>query len=173
MSQLTCFECGSAIPGSVGVCTRCTRPTSSTFMAEPDPVMYQLEMYIGDRWYSHYRPVFERLLREERTGYNAGWTWNWAAALAPFWFFYRGLYREWLMLFLPAILLGMVGLGPLTILMYGYYGDRMLFNRAMSEIGRSTLPARQNDPLPIWFWVAVMAGTLWTLALAAGVGGGM
>jgi hypothetical protein len=170
MTLIACPDCGSPISGAAGVCARCMRSASAfvpaTGMPEADPLMHSLQMWVGDRWHSHYRGAFERLLHEDRTGLGAGWTWNWAAALVPFWFFYRGLYREWLLLLLPTILLNALGLAPLAIVMRGYYADRMLFNRAMADIGRSGLRGRRSDPLPVWFWAAVIAGTAWTLFLA-------
>lgn len=54
--------------------------------------LHRLSMYIGPNWRQHYEPVFTRLLAENRIGGRRRWTWNWAAALTPFWFLYRRLY---------------------------------------------------------------------------------
>jgi hypothetical protein len=54
--------------------------------------LHRLSIYIGPNWRQHYEPVFTRLLAENRIVGRRRWTWNWAAALTPFWFLYRRLY---------------------------------------------------------------------------------
>lgn len=175
MALVTCSDCFSQISDATTICPHCARPrhvSSPTLQASGyDRLMTKLEVYIGPNWHSHYRQAFARLLHEQSTGQSAGWTWNWAAALVPFWFLHRGLVKEWFALLIASMVLVPLGLSPLLLIARGYLGDRLLLKQALAGVGSHGLAADPTrithgiEPLPWYFWAAVVLGGLWTLFL--------
>jgi hypothetical protein len=140
-----CPDCGNQISDAAFVCPACGRPHES-------PLVKRLAAYVGPNWRSHYRGQFQRLLAAERTGPRAGWTWNWSAALTPFWFLYRRLYGHFCVFFALNLILWIIAAGSsasaegsddgnpaglfivILFLVQGYRADRLLFDKAMTAV---------------------------------------
>jgi hypothetical protein len=141
-----CLDCGNQISDAAFVCPACGRPHES-------PLVARLAAYVGPNWKSHYRGQFQRLLAAERTGPKAGWTWNWSAALTPFWFLYRRLYGHFcaflalhlMMWIFAAAVAASAGEGSddanpaglfilILFLVQGYRADRLLFDKARTAV---------------------------------------
>jgi hypothetical protein len=130
MSLSPCLECGRQLSEEITVCPRCGQS------AETFP-MNRLGAYVGENWGSHYRAQFQRLLNEERGGSHAGWTWNWSAALTPFWFLYRRLYGAFFLYALLHLCLGPFGLSLIIAITQGTQGDRLLYRKARAVVLRA------------------------------------
>ena len=156
-----------------------------------DDVMEGLRAYVGPNWDSHYRYSFGQLLYAERKGLGAGWTWNWSAALTPYfaWFLYRGLFGAAAFLWLAALVAASLyvfvvvkatvfaGLAYALVLVgfcvaQGFLGDRLLYARARAAVGDGTSVsreelARRGRPMQWVLWTGVSATVLGGLAFAA------
>lgn len=117
-----------------------------------------LAAYVGPRWDSYYRARFAALASAQ--GWRRFIAWNWAAALAPFWFAYRrrvDLQLAWSILFFP-VWLGVIGvfnqdvrslldpLGPFLITyvligtLQGLAGTGAVYRRARLAIRHADAP---------------------------------
>lgn len=147
-------------------------------------VMERLRAYVGPRWESHYRRAFEKLLKAQRSGSGAPWTWNWCAFFLA-WFLYRRLYTAFTVLALVRVLLlwpfivasvTFIAGAPLErllirflfgaalfffmIVLQCWLADRLLFDKALAAAGAVKDPARLSRAgKPTWWliWVPAMA----------------
>jgi hypothetical protein len=143
-------------------------------------LLFRLQAFVGNKWPAHYRRAFERILADEARGNNAGWSWNWAAALFGFWFVYRRLYASFAAFFGLFILIGFLDKtfspghqgGALGAALYigqaflqGYLGDRLYLKKARRLVAA---PGVGDDPailermgrpnaLGIWLPVGLLA----------------
>lgn len=123
--------------------------------------MNKLGAYVGMNWDSHYRGQFQRLLDAERTGGDAGWMWNWPAALTPLWFLYRRLYGAFFLYAALHILLGKLGMTIPLAIVQGCRGDKLLYRKARKvvrlagENADSAWLARRGKPQEWVAWTPV------------------
>lgn len=108
---------------------------------DPDTVESLLAAYIESNWESHYRFAFTRLLAAHNRDGGLVWSWNWSAAIMPFWFLYRRLYLTFFSLWAvyTAINLFLPGeegvyLFALAALVQGAVGDRLLLRKALKAV---------------------------------------
>jgi hypothetical protein len=114
-------------------------------------MMARLRTYIGPNWDSHYEQPFQELLTAERTGAKPAGMWNWAAALTPFWFWYRRLYGAFFLYGALNLFFLLVdtavdavarGQGSTSIFMFwiplavvqGRRADRLLYRKARKDV---------------------------------------
>lgn len=124
-----------------------------------------LAAFVGPNWNEHYRESFAAI----RTGAaSLGDTFNWAAALAPLWLAYRGLWILQLGSCIALLVLGLAANGlleealmmsgvegaalvPLAIAYIvvgaaqGLGGDRLLYRRAAAAISRARSKGHDRD----------------------------
>ena len=126
-------------------------PVSQTAEEKGDETLSRLRAYIGPNWDSHYEKVFRRLMARQQEGLSPGWTWNWPAALMPLWFLYRRLYAGFFAYCAVYIVIDgtdkMVAGSPDggsavailflgLVVLAGFFGDRLLFNKALEVVSR-------------------------------------
>ena len=109
--MVACPACKKEIPAIAAACKHCGKGSreGTSVSAEKrrrlalkaegrvsqpvvNAVASRLQRYVGANWDSHYEAPFIELLNAQERGTPCYWTWNWSAALTPWWFFYRRLY---------------------------------------------------------------------------------
>ena len=165
--MVACPACKTEIPAIAAVCKHCGKSfRENTSVSEEmrrrmalkaedpvsqrvDAVAIRLQRYVGANWDSHYEAPFLEMLNAQERGTPCGWTWNWSAALTPWWFFYRRLYLAGLGISFLLFSIGFLGTVAVesaeaqkfAIALYvglkgvsGLSADQLLFRKAYKKV---------------------------------------
>jgi hypothetical protein len=134
-----CAACEQTNPDDSRYCVHC-----GANLSEPDGQLTPAQIILwSKRRGPAYARVFSRLFPRGEISFKPSW--NWAAALVPFWMIYRGLYFEWLLFLLTALLLGAaeVSISPLSWILQGLFGNALYF-MALERRARREAEARAD-----------------------------
>ncbi len=156
MPKIRCSQCQDHNDPSSLFCTRCgarlrrfSSPLPSpAFRAFSDGVLTpELVRHLSGRGGERYAAIFRRMYPSYSVSLKPSW--NWAAALVPFWMLFRGLYLEWAALVALGFAFGRVcsGLAILFPIAQGLFGNAIYFlalerhvRRCLARSGHATRP---------------------------------
>jgi hypothetical protein len=137
MSIVRCEACGNHFTAGPKFCVHCGQPMLTAAPASA-PLTPELVRALAGRNGGYYARKLSRLFPEGHVSLKPSW--NWAAALVPFWWIYRRLYAPALFFYVVALVAGAIrpGLGLLVLLAQGLTADALYLKSLERTARRQT-----------------------------------